>query len=150
MKIPLLIESKTKTIEGITSTEKRIILPLTIVGRGIIKTKFIVDTGSSFSFINYPTFLRLNLPKGEVIVKDMIIGNTIIDLLSIRNLKLYVRSEEEKAISIITSILSVALPSEKDKGKAYELPNIIGLNFLENHGLKLFIDMKNENCYLEV
>jgi hypothetical protein len=42
------------------------------------------------------------------------------------------------------------LPSEKDKGKAYELPNIIGLNFLENHGLKLFIDMKNENCYLEV
>lgn len=150
MKIPLLIEEETKTVDDISFLERRIILPLTILGRGVVKTKLIIDTGSSFSFINYPNFLRLNFPKGNIVVKNMIIGNASIDLMSVPNLKLYMKSEEEKVISITTSALTVALPSEKDKGKAYELPNIIGLDFLDAHGLKLFVDIKNRDCYLEV
>lgn len=151
MKVPLLIEEETKAVDEISFLERRIILPLTITGRGMVKTSLIIDTGSPFSLMSYPTFLRLNLPKGKLVLKDIVIANVTVNLFSVPNLKLYMKSEE-KVVSIATSALGVALPSEKEKNKqkVYELPNIAGLDFLDFHALKLFVDVKNKNCYLEL
>ena len=111
----------------------------------MVKTKLIIDTGSPFSLINYPTFSRLNLPKGKIVVKDMIIADTSINLFSIPNLRLYMKSEEEKVVSIITSIIAVAVPSEwKRTNRKYMDYQIYGLDFLGFHTFKLFADVKNK------
>jgi predicted aspartyl protease len=87
MKIPLILEEELKKIEEKEFIERRIILPATLVGRGLIRTNFIIDTGFPYSFISYSTLLKLNLKRGECIIRKMAIGNVTVNLFTIPSLK---------------------------------------------------------------
>jgi len=151
MKIPLILEEELKKIEEKEFIERRIILPATLVGRGLIRTNFIIDTGCPYSFISYSTLLKLNLKRGECIIRKMAIGNVTVNLFTIPSLKFYLKTDEEKTIQFTTSI-NVAMPHESEKKieKAISLPDILGLDFLIHHKLKLFLNLSENVQYLEV
>jgi hypothetical protein len=153
MKIPLKLKEEIKNVENTQFIERRIILPVNIIGRKIVGAEFIIDTGCPYSFINYITLLNLNLPKNECKVKKMVIGGSLVDIFSIPTLKLYLKTEKGEIFILKTDCLNVAMPSEaneKEKAHAYTLPNILGLDFLIHHKLKLFLNLSENVQYLEV
>jgi len=145
IEIPLNFERNEREIEeGLKVVETRISLPTLIVARQVYKESFIVDTGSPYSFLNIQTFNRLSISKGKIKVKNMLIGANIVDLYEIPQISLYLLSKTGEIVKIISKCFSVAVY----KKQKYQLPNIIGLDFLEEQKFKLVIDFQRSEFKL--
>jgi hypothetical protein len=65
-----------------------------------------------------------------------------------------IRSEDGGHKVFSVPLIVVDVPALRGMGQsilehAYNLPTLIGMDFLEKNGLKLFIDVKNNIAYLE-
>ncbi|MFH0830314.1 MAG: hypothetical protein V1887_04100 [Candidatus Aenigmatarchaeota archaeon] len=111
--------------------------------------KFIVDTGSPYTFIGKDDAARqTRLLQNLTVREQALMGGGRINIMTIPGpLRIALKQEDGQ-------IFSMELPyfgfSDKTSTKGLSVsPSIIGLDFLRDHGFKLFVDMKNKTAYLE-
>ncbi len=111
--------------------------------------KFVVDTGSPYSFIGRDDIERNDrLLHNLVVKKRALMGGGVVDITEIPDsVILNFHDENGKICKLELPGFSVTeTPSSKHK---FTSPSILGLDFLKEHGFVLFVDMKNGVAYLE-
>lgn len=114
-----------------------------------IISKFVLDTGSPHTILNYSDSIRLNIPhlqKSELIR----IGGRAYQSYLYKNLELTFKSEDGKPVKdfIEVRVLKPASLKMEEIDKLDSFPNLLGLDFLEK-GYKLFCNLSNGEIYLE-
>ena len=118
--------------------------------RGRCYVDCVVDTGSPLTVIPYQKAVELNLP-----VKDMIAEEDIRLLGTKHRVYRFSKSIQFSFLCDDGSFLSlesyplIAKPLSIDSESWVLTELILGLDFLREHGFKLFCDMKNDEAYLE-
>jgi hypothetical protein len=118
--------------------------------------KFVVDTGSSDSYISMKDAVKLQIPlttkrkSGEI---DF--GGSRFDKISLPKFTTYVLQENNKKNDYHNFKIRIyALRSNKNNNMklqtAESLPSILGLNFLKEQNLSLHVFMDEESAYLKL
>ncbi len=117
--------------------------------RGFGSVKFVIDTGSSTSLISEKSARKINAPLSRNMKPDKfsygIIGKKL-NLKRLKNVKLLVRNNEEKLVKLKPKKFYFGFSSS---GRTMTTANLLGMDFLEEHNLRLFVDVKNNEAYLE-
>lgn len=136
---------------------KRIILPLiSKQPRSYGHLDAVIDTGSPKTIISVSDAMRLNIPFKNLTSASPIqgFGKGNIPVLSMEKFPFSIRSGKGKSKDLITSVVIVDVPTLRKLGEnalnhALSLPTLIGIDFLDASGLKLFVDVKGGIAYLE-
>lgn len=115
-------------------------------------TTALLDTGSPYTGMSPRDLLksrmRMKLAKGETIeLAGMKFFAPVMKEAIIR-----LRTEEGKTLSYEVDDMRAFVPTRIDDRimrKAQDIPTIVGVDFLEAHGLALFFDPKAQEAYLE-
>jgi len=142
MKIPLLTSLNQPQLTYLNS------VVLLATPRKMIRTTFILDTGSPETILGYSDALRLQIPFNSL-------SKTRIIRLGGRNYQGYLfnritfkfKTEDEKLVQEEFPIVVVKPTSTKDN--LNEIPTIIGTNFLKEKKYTLFCDFNKEIAYME-
>ncbi len=114
----------------------------------------VLDTGSPSTIISARDALILRLSTNNLQDSKPISGFGRGQLPSkhFRNFIFFMKSRngEAKEFKLDVSIADASGLSEDFRNSAYLLPSIIGLDFLNQFGLKLYVDLKNNTAYLEM
>lgn len=120
---------------------------------GFVRTSFIVDTGSPQTFISEGDALRLNLPLNKLKFREhMRMAGSVFEVLEMRNVGLYVKTDEERSEKIELPYIGVARGTKKDSKSiqiAQSFPNILGIDFLKQNKLALYFNPSKNIAYLE-
>ncbi len=111
-------------------------------------TKFILDTGSPETIINYTDALRLNIPfntKGKIIR----LGSKKFQGYEYSRLIFVFLTEDGNKVEedMKVTVLRPTGFAEIDEVDAF--PTILGMDFLKERGYKLFCDVSKDIAYLE-
>ena len=126
-------------------------IAIRIPGRvGPFPATFIIDTGSPLTFMDefYSSKFRIfakNLPFDSFIY----MGGTKVSLYKLGKSEFILRSEGDKLESMAFDSLKVARTAWTKKEATYAGESILGLDFLKELELKLFVDPSNDAAYLE-
>lgn len=144
MKIPLLINEDRLELESIVHAPK--------YRTGIPLITFIVDTGSSRSFIGYGDALKLHLPINHLEFKEhMRFGGTKFGLYKMKGVYMSFLNEENRAEKVELGEFYVAKPTKggEERFLAQQLPSIIGLDFLIKNCYSLHVNPSKDISYME-
>lgn len=120
-----------------------------ITQRKRVMSKFIIDTGSPHTILNYGDSLRLNIPhneKSEVIR----IGGRVYQSYIFNNLQIIFKSfnGEEVRQSISVRVLKPNSLKSNELENLDRIPNILDLDFLEL-GYNFSCDLVNDEVFLQ-
>ena len=117
-------------------------------------TFFIVDTGSSRSFISHGEALRLQIPINSLShAEPLRMGGSRYDLLQTKQFLFNFKTDEGKFYPIKTSKFFVALGTKKTEDAIIEsqnFPSIIGTDFLMLNKLYLHFDPHSNEMYIGI
>ena len=115
---------------------------------------FIVDTGSSKSFMSHGDALRLQIPISSLShTEPLRMGGSRYELLQTKPFLFHFKTEEIKLYPIKTSKFFVALGTKKTEEAITEsqnFPSILGTDFLMTNKLYLHFDPHNNEMYLSI
>lgn len=115
---------------------------------GIVK--FFVDTGSPKTFLSENDAKRLNIPHSKLETEEdqAIMGASRLSFGALKEINLSIIQPENKRANFDLEHFLVAKSISTMK---YSNPesSIIGLDFLREHSLTLYCDVKNKIAYLE-
>ncbi|MDO8509501.1 MAG: hypothetical protein Q7S27_07535 [Nanoarchaeota archaeon] len=115
-----------------------------------VVTKFILDTGSPETIINYTDALRLNIPLNNLTESKIIrVGSRKYHGYFYDRLSMTFITTDKKQIEEKMRIIIVRPTSFKDIEEIDMLPTLLGMNFLKEKGYKLFCDFSKDEAYLE-
>ena len=137
MKIPLLF-SKYDTVNA------NAVVKVMIGERKEISVSFIIDTGCPFTFISLiPTeYNALSRSVGTKKYETLKWGNKQIKLLSLGGAEFTMQDKNGKTTIIKLKQLFLA--------RIEEIPeSVLGIDFLRNSGVRLFLDPKNDYAHFE-
>ncbi len=140
--------------------EGRLVLPAVIectrlrVPRTIIE--FVVDTGSSSSYLSEKEIKRLQIPIKEKPSKGEVdFGGSRFKQVSLPKFKMYLLKENKQNkehfdLDLYLSALKTTKVSPKKVHVAEELPSILGLDFLQEQKFSLHVVLTENNlAYLQ-
>jgi len=146
-------ELQIRNIQG----AKRVILPfLCTYPRSFGRVEAVIDTGAPQTILSAKDAIRLNMPfksfPSAKPIRGFGKGNT--PALSIKNFQISLHSIENQRASFKFPIVAIDVPTLYKRGKgaldsALTLPSLIGLDFLDVNELQLFVDLNNNEAYLE-
>ncbi len=119
-----------------------------------LPVEFLIDTGSNETFLNYNHITKYNLPINlmEKAGREINLVNGTYELLKMQTKGLSFKDENGETKLLSVQSINVARPkmtSEKNLAISYQIPAILGLDFLKENKLILFVDMHNNLAYLE-
>ena len=111
---------------------------------------FIVDTGSPETFIDeFVTskfrILTKNLKKSN----SILMGGTKIDLFELGKVMMYFRDENDRSVSLKFNNLKVSQTAWTREGSTYLSTSLLGMDFLLENKLSLFVNPDRKEGYLE-
>lgn len=114
--------------------------------------EFVVDTGSSESYISEKEVIKLQIPTSEKRSSGEVdFGGSRYSQIELPKITFYMLDEEKKPVRIEASFY--ALKTNKTSPykiqAASALPSIIGTNFLKEQKLSLHVIMSEEIAFLE-
>ena len=116
----------------------------------------LLDTGSPTTILSARDALKLNVPLSGAIPGDLISGFGRGHLPSKKLPKFHfaLKSKENEIRYLEMPINVIDVPSlnkmpQDYQNSAFQLPSIIGMDFLRISGLKLFVDLAMHNAILE-
>ena len=116
----------------------------------------VIDTGAPKTIISASDAQRLKIPFTNLESTSPVIGlgKSSTPVLSIKSFLIAIKSEDGKLNRLDISAIVTDVPTLKKFGQnilehAFMIPTLIGMDFLENNGFKLFIDIKGGVAYLE-
>lgn len=135
----------------------RLILPFRCkYPRSMGNVEAVIDTGSPRTIISARDAHRLRLPITSFSESDPIrgFGRGSVPCKKIRKFLLAIRSDNNESLEIKIETNVVDITKLRKYGKeindhAFKIQTIIGLDFLEENKLKLFVDLTNNTAYLE-
>lgn len=144
------------------------IIPLEIIGGRVIanvlvtapkyrvsyaQVSFLVDTGSSQSFIGMSDAFKMNLPKNRLrFHSHPKIGGSPFEFLELQDVSLVFKDDKDIKISVKPEVLMAAYcTSKKAKAieEAYAIPSIIGLEFLGEQNWSLHVNVRKSEAHLQ-
>jgi len=111
-------------------------------------TKFILDTGSPETIINYTDALRLNIPfitKGKIIK----MGSRKFQGYEYGRLIFVFLTEDGNKVEENIKVIILRPTGLSEIEEVDDIPTILGMNFLREREYKLFCDVSKEIAYLE-
>jgi len=144
MKIPLQIVNGRVTVSAVIHSAKY---------RTYGRINFYVDTGSNETFISQSDALRLHIPSSTLtFLRHAKIGGSTYELKRINEIKLYFKTEDEKA-EIITlpefAVMQGTKKTEEAIQEANSTPSLIGTDFLMINGFALYFNPAKSVAFLE-
>lgn len=119
---------------------------------GLVNIVFIVDTGSPDSFIGTTDMLIKGIKPGKKLYYDKIAGGKY-TIYEVKNVDMYVRNQNNKTIKLKIGDFKGAEPTPSKEsakmGSKWQVPSIIGMDFLLKHKLSLFVAAHVNKAYLE-
>ncbi len=113
--------------------------------------RFVIDTGSSNSFISEADAGRIRSPITKLMEEKEIIGRSItgegIGLLKLRDVSLTFLDEEKRNKTLIYKVFKIGLVLKSGKYKI--LDSILGTDFLLENGFQLVFNPSKRIAYLE-
>ncbi|MCX6802804.1 MAG: hypothetical protein NT067_06890 [Candidatus Diapherotrites archaeon] len=141
MKIPLLLSPKKNVLEAycnIRFSPKNIPLPI----------RFIVDTGSSETFIDEIDVMRYRVfTKTFPVSNSILIGGNKISLHKIGKTVMAFKNDSGAMEQIEFNDLKIAESARSRQGTMNAGASILGMNFLNESALHLFLDPTNNVAY---
>lgn len=136
---------------------KRIILPLlSTYPRSFGRIEVVIDTGAPKTILSASDAIRLNIPFTNFDSTTPLtgLGKGKTPVLLINKFTFSLRDSEGKPNNFSMPILVADVPRIRKEGdeklnNAARIPTLIGIDFLENLNLDLFISIKNNIAYLE-
>lgn len=145
MKIPL------KIIEGLIFVNAVLITPKYHIGLG--QVEFLVDTGSSETFISEGTAVKLNIPISKLpFEKHVKMAGSTLELLKMSDITLFFKNDENKSEKIELPFIHVMQATKKDiqsRTAAQSYPSILGTDFLTKNKFSLIFTPHKNIAYLE-
>ena len=113
---------------------------------------FIVDTGSSRSFISERDAMQLKLPIDILTNPESIrMGGSKYDLLQTKKMKLMLKTEENTTQEIVMPQFAITRATKKTEEARREsqcLPSILGTDFFTINSLLLHFDPRDNDSYV--
>jgi len=136
---------------------KRIILPMvSTYPRSFGRIESVIDTGAPKTILSAGDAIRLNIPftKFESATPLTGLGKGRTPVLLISNFTFSLKNSEGKLNNFSMPVLVADIPRIKNEGQekldnAARIPTLIGMDFLENNDLDLFVSIKKNTAYLE-
>lgn len=147
MKIPLqFYDGRLIVLVSLTSSKYRL---------GIAHAQFIVDTGSSVTFISDGDALRLGIPMSSLPFSQHVrMAGSVFELYEISHIKVHFKHKEEQEDKIISFdykyyVSKSTKRDQKSRDIAQAFPSILGMDFLKENKLKLVVIPHKDIAYLE-
>lgn len=136
---------------------KRLVLPiLSRQPRSFGHLEAFIDTGAPRTILSAVDAEKLRLPFSSLERTSPIVGfgKSSTPALSMKKFLIVLKSEEGKSKEFSIPLIVVDVPTLRNMGQdilnhAFNISTLIGMDFLEANGLKLFVDIKGNNAYLE-
>jgi hypothetical protein len=135
--------------------KKRIILPVFIdcpkLRIRMQYAEFVIDTGSPESYLNQHESQRLQIPiRDRPIMGSVAFGGSRFSHVELPEMTFHMYTENGpvSANAKLQTLITSEKPS-KEKIEGSQLPNIIGISFLELQNLGLHVIIHEDNAYLE-
>ncbi len=112
----------------------------------------IVDTGSPRTIISARDVYMLKIPlTGEVGKPIKGFGKGGVSCRNVNRFKFTIKSRDNKirSIEMPVCIVDITGMSQEARDQAFQLPSIIGLDFLRSQRLKLVVDFEGGGAYFE-
>ncbi len=141
VRIPLNIEKSERiTLSVVVRCPKRSVL---------LSLKLIIDTGSPYSFIGRDDALRQDrLLRNLRIRERALMGGGIINITEIPDEVVLIFKDYDDQLFKLT-LPNFAITDKPSAKHEFLSPSILGLDFLKENGFNLFVNMKNNDAYLE-
>ena len=116
---------------------------------------FVVDTGSQNSFLSSKDASKMQIPlKNRPIQGEIDFGGSRYNQVLLPKFKMYLLKEDNTKKDYITlqvslTALKTTKTSEKKMQVAYMLPSILGMDFLKNQKLSLYLNLTENIAYLQ-
>lgn len=111
---------------------------------------FLIDTGSTASFISPDDVERIHIPINSLqVVDNMKIGGASSDLMKIEGVELLIKEENGKLIHLKVAEFRVASKGKRKKDKE-GFPSILGIDFLHQYRIKLVYNGNLNEAYMEI
>ena len=144
-RIPLTVENKLR-IPSLISCEK-----LRVRMRPI---SFVVDTGSSESYLSLIDISKLQIPLGHKETTGKVnFGGSTYNTISLPKFTFYMLKEDKSALKRENVTLFALQPITTSPTKlqfSQTLPSILGLDFLKNQKLSLHVVLTEDMAYLQL
>jgi len=145
MKIPLQLTRTQLGVPGIVKARKHRI--------GMIPIDFAVDTGCDVSFLSFADILKYSIPQNTLrFEQHTYIGGSSWDIKEMKDVSITFENEDGKAETFNLKKFHAGLPSRitaKEIDKAQHIPSILGLDFLIENKLALYVNPSKNEFYIE-
>lgn len=136
---------------------RRIVLPiLSTYPRSFGRIEAVIDTGAPKTILSAGDAIRLNIPftNFESTTPLTGLGKGRTPVLSVNKFTFSLRDSDGKPDNLSMPILVADVPRIRKEGQeklnnAARIPTLIGMDFLENNNLDLFISVNKNIAYLE-
>jgi predicted aspartyl protease len=136
---------------------KRLVLPLfSMQPRSFGPLEAVIDTGAPKTIISASDAQKLRIPFNNLESTSPIIGfgKASTPALFMKSFVIAMKSDDGKINRKDISVIVTDVPTLNKFGQsilehAFMMPTLIGMDFLEKNGLKLFVDVKGNIAYLE-
>lgn len=116
----------------------------------IIPVVFIVDTGSPETFIDEFVASKFRIvTKNLKFSNTMLMGGTKVDFFSLGKVIINFRDENKNLMRVGFNNLKVSQTSWTKPGTIYSSTSLLGMNFLLENKLSLFVNPDKREGYLE-
>lgn len=116
----------------------------------VIPVVFIVDTGSSETFIDEFAASKFRvLTKNLKFSNAMLMGGTKVNLYNLGKVVINFRDENKNPVHVEFNNLKVSQTSWTKPGTIYSSTSILGMNFLLENKLSLFVNPDKREGYVE-
>ena len=117
--------------------------------------RFIIDTGSINSFLSTKDVISLQVPVSGVKADDQVdFGGSRFDRVELPKFNIYVFKEDKNSNEYITLKIKISALRSNKKSKekiqiAESLPSILGMDFLKEQRLALYVNPAEKISYME-
>ena len=116
-----------------------------------LQTNAVIDTGSPYYLIiEHRDTIRSQFPYKKMTSREVIpVGGSKIEVFPVRSSSIWVKTEENKTHIFRPTEVFFSSPTSKKTDMSTIIPNLIGVDFLEENELKLVFDPSKDVAYLE-
>jgi hypothetical protein len=116
----------------------------------VIPVVFIVDTGSPETFIDEFVACKFRImTKNLEFSNSMLMGGTKVELFNLGKVIINFRDENKNLIRVGFNNLKVSQTSWTKQGTIYSSTSILGMNFILENKLSLFVNPDKKEGYFE-
>ena len=115
-----------------------------------------IDTGAPKTILSASDAERLRIPFSSLQKTSSIVGfgRSSIPALGMEKFSIVIRSEDGKSKNFSIPLVVPDVPTMRHQNQdmlnhAFTIPTLIGMDFFERNGFKLFMDIKGNYAYLE-